>query len=382
MTNALLSAILVVDDEEYVRRIAARLLKEKGYTCVQAENGTQALQILAEEEIALVISDIMMPVMSGLELLEAIQQSQPDVAVIMLTAVDCQETAIKALELGAYGYIIKPFDPRDLLFNVVNALRRRDLEMLHNEYEHRLEREVNKQTTEIRLREAQLHTLTNELSLTEERERRRIATALHDQISQMLAFAKIELRALMAEITSSAPLNHLERIFSYIDQAYQQTKVLTFELSPPILYDLGMEAAFDWLAEQYQTQHGLNITFIRHGDALPLQEQIALILFRAVQELLTNVVKHANAHQVTIQLDYSDTAVRISVTDDGIGYDASRQLAAETKKQYSFGLRNLSERIDYIGGTFELTSQPNQGTQVVIQIPFTSREEVTGNDSA
>lgn len=149
-------AILVVDDEDYLRRLVIRMLDEHGYACAQAASGAEALAMLADQPFTLLISDIMMPGMSGLELLDASRQLQPDLAVIMLTGVDSQETAIHALELGAYGYLIKPFEDNALLINVVNALRRRELEMRHDAYEHQLEQEVRARTGEIRQREEEI----------------------------------------------------------------------------------------------------------------------------------------------------------------------------------------------------------------------------------
>jgi putative two-component system response regulator len=90
-----------------------------------------------------------MPEMTGVELLRASRHLHPDTAVIMLTGVDSQETAIQSLEQGAYGYMIKPFQANELLINVVNALRRRELEMAHDTYERQLEREVLARTDEV-----------------------------------------------------------------------------------------------------------------------------------------------------------------------------------------------------------------------------------------
>lgn len=367
--------ILVVDDDEDIRNLVQRILQKNGYICTLATNGSEALALLSAREFALVIVDYLMPGMTGLELLETIQQCAADIAIIILTGSGSQKVANHALELGAYGYMLKPFQADELLINVTNALKRRDLEKLHNEYEQRLEREILEQTREIRQHETQLRTLTIELSMTEEHERRRMATALHDQISQMLAFAKMELQALLTDLTSSTARECLERTLSYIDQAYQQTKTLTFELSPPILYDIGLEAALDWLAEQYRTQHGLHIMLSRDGDTVPLKEKIALILFRAVQELLTNVVKHAHAQHITIHLAYLDTAIQIRVTDDGVGIKETMRKVAGTKKPLTFGHFNLRERISYLGGKFYLTSQPNQGTQATIEVPIVSRDD-------
>ena len=115
----------VVDDEDHICRMVTRLLEEKGYPCEQALSAEEPLEALDEADFALVVADIMMPDMSGLDLLRKVKERRPDVAAIMLTGVDKQDTAIEALELGAYGYMIKPFQENELLINVANALRRR-----------------------------------------------------------------------------------------------------------------------------------------------------------------------------------------------------------------------------------------------------------------
>jgi putative two-component system response regulator len=150
MGNEAAPGILVVDDEEYICRMVSRLLQAKGYLSAKASSGTEALGILDSGNFELLISDIMMPGMSGMELLSKAKKLYPDLAVIMLTAVDNQETAIDTLELGAYGYVIKPFHSNELLINVANALRRRQLEKMRDEYESRLTFEVRERTREIR----------------------------------------------------------------------------------------------------------------------------------------------------------------------------------------------------------------------------------------
>jgi putative two-component system response regulator len=148
--------VLIVDDEDYLRRIVARILQEKNYSCVQASGGQEALDILLTKKFELLITDIMMPKMSGIELLSLAKTVQPDIAVIMLTGLDSQETAISALEQGAYGYMIKPFQPNELLINVVNALRRRDLEKMRDDFENDLQKQVLERTKDIRKREEEI----------------------------------------------------------------------------------------------------------------------------------------------------------------------------------------------------------------------------------
>jgi putative two-component system response regulator len=126
------------------------LLAIKGFSSRTCDGGAQALQAIAAGDFDLVISDINMPGMSGIELLSRVRKSHPDIAFIMLTAVDDHATAVRSLELGAFGYIIKPFEANELFINVTNSLRRRELEMERDRYEERLEHEVRERTAEIR----------------------------------------------------------------------------------------------------------------------------------------------------------------------------------------------------------------------------------------
>ncbi len=142
--------LLIVDDEAYIRDILRRWLQAEGYECEVASSGEEGWQKLQTLPFELVICDIMMPGMSGIELLGMVQQKLPDVAVIMVTAVDDRTMAVRALEEGAYGFVIKPFESNEIIINVVNALERRRLSMVSGQYERRLEEKVHEQTTEIR----------------------------------------------------------------------------------------------------------------------------------------------------------------------------------------------------------------------------------------
>ena len=134
--------ILVVDDEPFVCELLSRWLKAEGYSCDVASNGEAAIELLKREQPHLVVSDIIMPGMSGLDLLTIMKTKFPDVAVIMVTVVDDRKTAIMTLEVGAYGYVIKPFDRNEILINVANALERRRLTLVSRDHERALEAKV------------------------------------------------------------------------------------------------------------------------------------------------------------------------------------------------------------------------------------------------
>jgi len=143
--------LLIVDDEVHVCTILSRWLTAEGYSCQTAESAERAWELLQCDTFGLVVADIRLPGKSGLELLRMIQRSLPDVAVILVTAVDDRRTAIRALEMGAYGYIMKPFEENEVVISVVHALERRRLVLESQAYERLLEERVREQTREIRV---------------------------------------------------------------------------------------------------------------------------------------------------------------------------------------------------------------------------------------
>ena len=156
MESRIRERILVVDDEQQVSDIIAQCLAMEGYSCDTADCAENALELCACNEYSLIVSDIMMPGKSGIELLGIVRQLYPDVAIVMVTAVNDRTTAVNALHLGAYGYVIKPFDLNEIVIGVVNALERRRLSILSRQYERRLESDVRQRTAEIQRREEEI----------------------------------------------------------------------------------------------------------------------------------------------------------------------------------------------------------------------------------
>jgi putative two-component system response regulator len=211
MENEPKHRILVVDDEEYLRRLMSRQLILDGYECTTAACGEEAWDLLERAEYSLIVLDITMPGMSGLEFLEKVRHSRPDIAVIMVTGVDDRHTAIRALQLGAYGYIVKPFEANELAINIVNALERRRLVMAGQCHERELEQKVSERTAEVRA--AQEETTLRLLSATEYRDEetgahvRRIGLYAW-QIAQQLGWRGRELE----DIRLAAPMHDIGKV--------------------------------------------------------------------------------------------------------------------------------------------------------------------------
>lgn len=215
----------------------------------------------------------------------------------------------------------------------------------------------------------QLQSLASELALVQEQERRRMATYLHDNIGQALAVLKMKLQELREVMVQESVTNSIERILELTETAIQETRSLTLDLSPPILYDLGFEAAVEWLADRAGEKHSLNVVVQDDKSVKPLSNDIRVVLFQAVRELLLNVAKHAHARNVRIVIGHSDHELLLTVEDDGKGFDTSTLYRHKTPNN-SFGLFNVRERLRHLGASVEISSVADKGTVVHIHAPL------------
>jgi PAS domain S-box-containing protein len=215
----------------------------------------------------------------------------------------------------------------------------------------------------------QLQSLASELSLTEERERRRLATVLHDHIAQLLILAKAKFEKIQESTLYRSLTKPMEEIRRLIEESIRYTRACIFELSPPILYDLGFEATMEWLAEHMQEQYGLVVEVEDDEQPKPLDNETRVLLFRGVRELLFNVLKHAQASRARVCMHREDGQLRVMVEDDGRGF-APDQLSSPPEKMEGFGLFSIRERLNYSGGSMEIESTPGQVTRVILTMPL------------
>lgn len=240
-----------------------------------------------------------------------------------------------------------------------------------------LEKEINERKRaekELLSYQKQLRSLAHELSLVEERERRKIATSLHDNISQTLAIIKFKLTKLHEEISGRKMNKEMETVRSLVDKVMQRTRSMTFEISPPVLYELGFEAAVRWLIGQFQDQHGIECDFKDDGSTKPMNDDMRVILFQSVRELLANAYKHARAQSVSVCTLRDGDVVRIAVKDDGVGFDP-RVLGQKVTKNEGFGLFNLRERLSHLQGDLKISSKIGEGTAITLVAPLKRARE-------
>ncbi len=219
--------------------------------------------------------------------------------------------------------------------------------------------------------QGQLRALTLELSLAEERERRQISVGLHDQIGQNLAMVKIKIGELQGSEPSSGSTRCLEEIRELIDQTMRATRSLMFDLSSPVLYELGFEAALRNLGDRLERENGIRFHLEADLQTEPLPQETSVILYRITQELVHNVVKHAEAREVRMSVGRVHDQIKISVEDDGMGFDASG-VAQGFSAAGRFGLFSIREQLKHLGGRLEIESAIGKGTRVVVVVPLSS----------
>jgi len=216
--------------------------------------------------------------------------------------------------------------------------------------------------------ESQLRAVSLELSFIEERERKRLALYLHDEIGQSLVLLRMKFGSLTGIWGSKSRKQDIQQIRDLLEKVIDQTRALTFELSPPVLYQLGLEAAIEWAAERISQDYGIEFKFNDDGMIKPLSADIKALMFRCVRELMMNIVKHAKARKMTVSLTRREERVFVVMEDDGVGFDVS--LLEGQLKRVGFGLFSVRERLGAVGGAYEFQSEPGRGTRITLSVPL------------
>jgi len=226
---------------------------------------------------------------------------------------------------------------------------------------------------EIQDYQQRLKELASQLTLAEEKERRRIAAELHDNVGQSLALARVRLA--IAQKTSSADKLAIiiDEISESLLHASQDTRNLVFDLSYPTLNEIGLAAAIsEWMEQQISVRHELKTEFldkISKKQKLNMDENMLAILFRNVRELLTNIVKHAQADKVSVSMEHTGENLKIVILDNGVGFDYQK-ISVGGEGNSGFGLFSIQERMSDLGGSLIIESEPGKGCRAILAMPI------------
>jgi two-component system sensor histidine kinase UhpB len=273
------------------------------------------------------------------------------------------------------------FQPLQGLERVTEAVRRGNLSeraepaLFDDPQFSRLAATFNATLDELDRDRHELRQLASQVIRAQEQERQRIARELHDDTAQVLFAQLLRVTTLRSSANPEVSQTAAE-LEQMTVEALESVRRLALELRPPALDDLGLEAALEGLAQRYADQMGIPVDYQARGQRARLSEEIELVLYRVAQESLTNVVKHASADRVWIDLDRGADDLSLSVRDNGIGFNPDAMDAAEATGK-GLGIFGMEERAALAGGTLRIWQRPGGGTEVFAFIPLNGSSLVT-----
>jgi len=386
--------ILIIDDSITNLGVVFEYLDKLGFELMVAQDGESGLQKAQIEQPDIILLDAVMPHLDGFEVCQTLKKQEitRNIPVIFMTALTSVEDTVKGFEVGAVDYVTKPIRKRELLARLVTHLSIRNLtQQLQQEvkvreraeealtvYRDQLEELVAQRTFELteaneqlRHQSDQLRALSARLAEVEETERQRLVRELHDRVGQDLGILDVNLNIIkgllpaeISDVFEPRFNNALELLKQIATHVYD----VMAELRSPVLEDYGLVAALKWHGSQFKQRTGIEVVVNgdEHAARLPLPTASAIL--RITQEALTNVAKHARASQVNVNVERTESIIRLLITDDGVGFDPAN-LAPSTDGR-GWGVLSMTERTEAIGGKFQIKARPQQGTQVVVEVPL------------
>lgn len=363
-------------------------------TCRQGEEAIEAVKRAGEDKLpyALCFLDVRMPPgIDGIQTAEAIRKLDSNVNIVIVTAFsdyNPREIELRIPPPDKLLYLQKPFHPWEVWQVAASLTTKWTLERDLREAKQDLEKKVFDRTRELeRTNDAlevdltkritaekrildyqkQLKMLASELVMAEEKERRRLAENLHDSVGHSLTAIQMKLALIMDQITDKDLLEKCECLMNMTEEAADATRVITFEISPPVLHELGFESAIEWFLERISQRFNIKTQLTMEPGRAFVDADIEVFAFRAVQELVVNAVKHANPSTITVSKQHGPGNVTLTVTDDGKGFD-TEQLWKTGSELKGYGLFSIKERVNHFDGKINIESHEGEGTKVVLTL--------------
>ena len=360
------AGVLAVDDDARNLTALQGLLSEMPFQVVTAKSGEEALRCLLKQDFAVILLDARMPGMDGFELARLIRERERSrhTPIIFLTgAYEDTPSMTRGYEAGAVDYIIKPLRPEILKskISVFVDLYRKNAALV------REIRERKAAEQHLKASEESLRALAAHVQSVREEEGTRIAREFHDQLGQELTALKMDVGWIASRLPADAqPLRERAQSMSgLIDSIIEGVRQIVARLRPDMLDQLGLIPAIAWQAEDFQRRSGIRCHAELPVEPVPLERSRSTALFRILQELLTNVARHANATRVDVRVRSDAGGVVLAVEDNGRGIDGA---AVHSPK--SLGLVGVRERVLPFGGRVEVEGAHGKGTLVKITLPM------------
>jgi signal transduction histidine kinase len=247
--------------------------------------------------------------------------------------------------------------------------RTEELSVVNRRLREEVAEHMQKQET-LRESEKMVRHLSSRLIDAQEIERKRISMELHDELGQALNVIKLRIRAMEREMTGDRQSlrKECEELLAYVDRVIEEVRRISLNLSPTVLDDIGITSAIQWIISDVRDNSGMNITsdITKIDHLIPQNHWITI--HRIIQEAFTNIIKHAQAQNVSVTIRQDDGEVTFSIEDDGQGFDTV-QIMENHSSQKGMGLTTLKERVMLMGGAFDVWSRAGTGTRVTFSCP-------------
>ena len=352
--------VLAVDDDARNLIALQGLLSDLPLQLVTAKSGEEALRRLLKQDFAVTLLDARMPGMDGFEAARLIRERERSrhTPIIFLTgAYQDTPSMTRGYEAGAVDYLVKPLQPEILRskISVFVDLYRKNAALVEEV------RERAAAAKHLKASQQSLRALAAHLYSVREEESTRIAREFHDQLAQALTCLKMDLNWINARLPGEAqPLRErTQSMAKMIDETMTSVQRIVASLRPDVLDRLGLVAALEWQADEFQRRSGVRCHTNLADSGVQLEQGRSIALFRIFQELLTNVARHANATRVDVSLRAGAGRVVMTVEDNGRGIEPGR---ADSPK--SLGLIGVRERVVPFGGQIEVEGARGSGTRV------------------
>lgn len=357
--------VLLLEDLDTDAELMVRELKRAGFDLDWDRVDTEeALLQCLDRPYDLILSDNSMPSFDAMRALACLQQRRLDIPFVIVSGSIGEEQAVALLRHGAADYIMK--DRIERLGSAVGqALEKKRLRD-DNQAAHAA---LQARTEELIRSQERLRALASDLTLTEQRERRKLAGDLHDYLAQLLVAGRMKLRQAVPCVAKEPGTTLLAELDQIFDESLRYTRTLIADLAPPSLQEFGLSHAFQWLSEHMRT-HGLTVDVQIGSERINIPDDQAILVFQSVRELLLNIVKHAETNRASVAVITTPTELHITVTDGGQGFDHAAVAAPQPSGSSRFGLFSIDERMRAMGGRFEINSTPGRGTRASMILPY------------
>jgi len=225
---------------------------------------------------------------------------------------------------------------------------------------------------QVRAGRARSQLLAQQLMEAQEAERRHLARELHDEIGQALTALKINLQGLQYVVRDSVPAARLGESIALVDNVLQQVRSMSLDLRPSMLDDLGLAAALRWYLDRQAKRAGFTAEFRSDASDIRAPANFETACFRVAQEAITNIIRHARAQHVGVELVQRDEELQLTIQDDGTGFDVTAA-HSRASRGGSLGLLGMQERVLLIGGRIEIDSGAGRGTAIHVRFPLAAR---------